>query len=373
VSAIAVLCAEEPTEISVSLRTAYDLFDVCGLRLQAQVLSPGSADAVLELRYSLDGGATWDLASAGGTGPSLPLVAAGAISGALVNVAPLAAADVLLSVFVSGGDGSTVATIGSLNLFAQVAATRTGVCPEYEELNGCPPTPAVAFMEFAYPTLAAFYADLPLNDGLFAYWSGDSTNTARQFLDTADQFHGAKALVSKHGLGATDQNLYWWCEPNNSLLDASLEICIQLIMQIDLALAATVSSDVVDGFVVAKFYTNAGRSYACTLRNDRIYLVDNDTTASDVGPASDMCDARKQITFRLTMTGAGVLFRLYLDDPCPDPAPAATTYGSIGPAGPGVDDFVEHIAIQEFFSPELAGETRVWQFGYGNVADYEAF
>lgn len=150
-------CPSASTELSTKLRTAFDLTDCCLIRLQADVETEVTG-ALLTLKYSLDAGATWTILSAGGTGPTVTVATAGDQRGTFLNIDPAAMGDVLLSVFVSGGDGATTLELGNVAALCYLKANE-GDCAVVTETSECGIEAGVNSQDFAlYASIAALEA-----------------------------------------------------------------------------------------------------------------------------------------------------------------------------------------------------------------------
>lgn len=136
------------TEINARLRTAFDLADVCGIRVQAQVRTSALPGVEVVLKYSTDNGSTWDYVSdavgAESDGPFVELYRVGDVRGDMRNVRAGAQDDVLLSLFIRNGDGSSTVTLGNVAAFAYVKTDANGVCTTIDAPSGtCLVLPAV--------------------------------------------------------------------------------------------------------------------------------------------------------------------------------------------------------------------------------------
>ena len=363
VESIAITGTGDITEVSPLMRSIVRIQDICAVRLHTMVDTP---DAALELVlcFSVDDGATWEELSVGKTGPSVTLAAAGAVAGAFVNVDPAVAGDTLLSICVRGTGSAVVG-----NVFATLfVKTSAGACIVIDEDIGCPLSGTYTEgIEFDFPDLDTFAAGLPYSN-LFNYWAGDTTDTARQYLDQADLFNNHPCIVSKHGDGGTPQNLYW----RTTFGDTRNERAAFMLISLDPAIASQVGDGVSPdqfGFLMFRFYGDSGATATVHLLNDRIYVAVN-STLTDIGPASDLCDGtKKAVIFQVQSRSLGfggpyqIDAALFIDDPCTGAAP--TFYGGVTKGVTNYQANYNLLVCHEWFDAEEIAETRLWQYAHG--------
>ena len=130
------------TEVATRMRTAYDLSNVCAVRVQCQVITAGSSGSELVLMYSDDNGTTWDYVSDPygyeDAGPFVVIDATGDQRGEFRNIASGAQGDVLLSLFTRKGDGSTDPVIGNMGVYVEGKTVATDQCAILTSPITCP-------------------------------------------------------------------------------------------------------------------------------------------------------------------------------------------------------------------------------------------
>ncbi len=130
------------TEVASRMRTAYDLSNVCAVRVQCQVVTAGSSGSELVLMYSDDNGITWDYVSDPygyeDAGPFVSISSTGDKRGEFRNIASGAQGDVLLSLFTRKGDGSTDPVIGNMGAYIEGKTVATDQCAILTSPITCP-------------------------------------------------------------------------------------------------------------------------------------------------------------------------------------------------------------------------------------------
>lgn len=315
-STLSVVAAAEPTEVDAHLRTAFDLTDVCGLRLQCYVATP-AAGARLVLHYSLDNGSTWQPLSVAGTGPFVLLSEAGSVAGAYVNVAAEAATVVLLSPFIQGGDDSSVVVLGNVNALA-LHRTDDGVCAEYSEASGCSiPLGSWVSQEWStfadYDAWVTFASSQPFVSPTM--WAG-GFGTA---FDESVRFGDERSLkVSPANSDFFLSSVFGYGPPEADDLTLLLRFKLDAITHND-------TGDT-NGYMVASAFTN--RQYINLLINntDRLSFTWRATWAPvtyatvDVGPASVLFGEDRELLMRFWFIDASTMgCRIYVHVPCETP------------------------------------------------------
>lgn len=175
------------TEVDPKMRTAYDLTDVCAIRLQCDVRT-ALAGAELVLCYSLNSGSTWALVAdpldydLGG--PFVSIGATGDRRGEYRNPVVAAQTEVLLSVFVRGGDGSSDPVVGNLGAL-MYTKTSVGACSIIPPTVTCPVFPAFTLgpAGFLWQDDFTAYAD---EAALLAVYNNSTSSTGVQLYRCSD-------------------------------------------------------------------------------------------------------------------------------------------------------------------------------------------
>lgn len=356
-STLTVVAASEPTEIDPHLRTAFDLFDCCGLRLQLNVLSAAPAGTIVDLRYSVDNGDTWTLVSAGGLGPKVPVSAAGSFLGAIVNVASLARGDVLLSPFIRGGNDSSTVVLGNVSAIAYIAVSALGACPEYPEGACALPAEFPIFGDdfSSYATYEDFiaarqYPSDPDYWNLFSDLFLPATASPIADFSTTIVLDGLeKALrVEYDAANYPDFSIGWITMFEALSSDITLQWVASFgahlpngfVLDIDGTTPVTAGSTE-RGFVVgawedkapsgeggARYFhyllIRAGKLYHGIYQSGFVIQAE-----AEVGDAADfIANNITQLTFRADYVGSDARVRIYLDPACPDAPDAPTLWAT---------------------------------------------
>lgn len=191
------------TEVTPRMRTAYDLTDVCAIRLQCDVRTAASAELVLQ--YSTDNGATWapvgDPIDYSAEGPFVRISSTGDQRGAFLNPVEDARTEVLLSIFSRNGNGSSDPVVGNLGALCYTK-TSSGACSLIEtEVENCPVLAAVSLLGWGLLSdnfATAFAYGLYTGNGLVLYACTDDTSSVvgGALMGTSDS-----ASIFSNGIG----------------------------------------------------------------------------------------------------------------------------------------------------------------------------
>jgi len=198
------------TEVSARMRTAYDLTDVCAIRLQCDVRTAAAGELVLQ--YSTDSGSTWDPVSDpidyDAEGPFVSIASTGDQRGTFLNPVDDAKTEVLLSIFARNGNGSSDPVVGNLSALCYTK-TSSGACSIVEPtIEACDvlPTPTAGPSGEVFQDLFA-HAD---NDAFRAYWIAAneySSNVAA--LAGCSLYQCSSTSNSEFGGGAINRSGGW--------------------------------------------------------------------------------------------------------------------------------------------------------------------
>jgi len=215
------------TEVSTRMRTAYDLTDVCAIRLQCQVMTAATGHLVLQ--YSTDNGSTWDPVSDpidyDAEGPFVSIASTGYQEGTFLNPVDDAKTEVLLSIFARNGDGSSDPVVGNLSALCYTK-TSSGACsivePTIEVCDVLPTVTAGPFGElfrddFDYATDEEFRAAwLAIDDygtaagplsGVSLYRCNSATNS--EFAGGVARSNGSGFLFTVIGLDSGTNEIWY--------------------------------------------------------------------------------------------------------------------------------------------------------------------
>jgi hypothetical protein len=361
-------------EVDPRMRTLVRLIDVCAVRLQAHVVTGGSGSLYL-CHYDPDL-LEWVPLSAGGTGPSVPVAAAGTYAGLFVNPNPALSGDVLLNVCTRDGSG---ATVGNLLACFFVKST-TGVCVEFPELSGevCPLGIDTAFTDdgtvqvwdnavLAQQSMLEFYDGFPYGDVIFTGYMGwREPEDAASYMDPADPRGPCAVMV--HNEGGTEQNLYWV----HNCGDTPGPVVTLTTTQLDPALVeqtGTVTAANQQGLLPMYCTTGAG-IFKIHLQAGRVWVSRNNADPMDIGDATLLVGEPKEIVCELVgYTDSGtpyVRVAVYYSDLCtvgPRTLLGERVYTGIGGSGMEVDQ----VYCWEWLDAEEPGEQRVWQIAVGRT------
>lgn len=346
------------TEVAARMRTAFDLRDVCALRVQTHVMQPSAGSLVL--CFSTDGGTTWDRASLLDTGPRVTVAAAGTIAGLFTNIKIAAAGSVLLSVFAD--EGARGAVLGNTAAVALVAIDG-GVCIAIDESGGCPLTGTFdEGINFAsYADYTAFDDARPVGN-LFGFWPNSVPNAAAVEL-LADS-HG-KHLVLHHNGGGVARNAYWW----STGLSYPTTMAVMMETALPLSAGSVVSNNTAQGQSGLLLFRNNDTFFGLRLANDRVYVGRD--SGIDIGPSSALCDGTpKRIILELIETRVGfevgVHANLYVDPACATGAP--TFFGGTAQTFNGYEGPFTQMTVCECFDQEPTADQRVYKYAIGTNA-----
>jgi len=194
-------------EVSARYRTNVRLQDVCGLRLQAHVISAGDVDLVLAYYDDIED--EWIALSPAGSGPFVSCSVAGTYAGTFTNVDPLALlGDNIVSVCARGNASATVGNIVALLLMK----VTEGECPDFvESVDGCAQYPDADFEStFGSATDGAIGAYVAANANQCVTGVIGADASPPYSFSSAVLFNGNKALAiecssANNGPGVTLQ------------------------------------------------------------------------------------------------------------------------------------------------------------------------
>lgn len=281
-------------ELNPRLRTVVRLRDICGIRLQAHVVSGGAVDLVLAYRNEDD---EWEALSPLKTGPRVSCVAEGTYAGLFTNVDPIALDSSNVVTVCVRGEGSAV--VGNVLALLLVKAN-AGACPEFaEDEAGCEVPDAIddsLIERFAYSSYSAFWTAADNAEARFSFTDLPNTEGAVAGFESTPTLDGSPTLRQTYRVADSPS-------PNNLVLafapatGGTLHRRAAIVWEGRIPsafVAATNNANPLgptDYFQGIGLLSIAGGAYTLlTIRNGVLYLEDNNNSSTAVVALSAIAD-----------------------------------------------------------------------------------
>jgi len=350
-------CPSADTEVDTNWRTAFDLTYASDARIQVAVVAP-CVGARLYLKASADNGTTWENLSAGGTGPSVSVGIEGDQRGTSLNVHANYRGDVLLSVFVQGGDDATPLVLGNVGALVYVQS-ESGRIREIGEAADCGCSDYwTDCIDFAGHTTVETWRterDALVQDFKLLQYPDTTDTTAAHYLDATDLFNDNPALAIQY-----DPYMYYAYDSQDSYFGgySTVEQRLILTLPVEVNVIGPYTGD--GGFVVIGYYTygltegfSENAYIAIIVRDNAVYMVVQNWSDSSyqtpvlLGAAADWLGQPIQVgaTFTTSPTAGDIDVVITKGVPCAASQPVVfdgtiTVLDATEPMGIGAYDFL---------------------------------
>jgi len=374
-------CPSAETEIDANWRTAFNLTDASDVRLQAQVAT-GVVGAKLVLKASLDGGTTWENLSAGGTGPTVRVYTDGYNRGTSLNVRADFKADVLLSIFVRGGDDVSPLVLGNVGALVYVRSEEGSII---EVLELCAIPAATEMVDVGQPPFDGAISSLVAYLSTTPWWDTNyhniiTTGGNPAYLDSTRVWNGHDALtgyiesggaVLRTYISMYNDNFPSYGPPNYDCPDMIAYTVCEFEAGANIGTAgapyATPLLDATSGLIICALTGMGGMYSALCIRNDHLFLdytsdIDNGTHEQviDLGLFDSIIGGQGvvAITLRTKRTSTTTKeLTLYVNEPCADPTLIATMSATCDETE--YDYFLADF-YDTFYDNDFGAPTTVW-------------
>lgn len=364
-------------ELDPRMRTVVRLRDICGIRLQAHVVSGGAVDLVLAYRNEDD---EWEALSPLKTGPRVSCVAEGTYAGLFTNVDPIALDSSNVVTVCVRGEGSAV--VGNVLALLLIKAN-AGACPVFaEDPAGCEISGTIAeenIERFEFASYAAFWSAADNGERRFSYTDLPSSEGAVGGLEAAPTLDESPTLRQTYRVidSPAPSNLVLAFSPVSG---GGMHRRAAIVWEGRIPSAFVAATDngnplgPTDYFSGIGILSIAGGAYnLLTIRNGTLYLEDNAGTSTVVTSLAAIADRDIRIVLAGTddrAVGPGFGAACTIADAC-SPFEDPPTFASITTSASGAPADFTFAAILPIVNADITEDASLLTYRVYFVDDLE--